>query len=86
MIKFKLFLLGSVSFSAAVAAAQQQYRDPRSFAFDEAVTDVQEVVVTSRSTVMYTDHPRGSNGPSAPSTRRAHPAAHSPSSWSSTRT
>lgn len=56
-------LLGAMSFWAAVAVAQEQYRDPRSFAFEEAVTEVEEVVQTARSTVMYTDHPRGTNDP-----------------------
>ena len=56
-------LLGAVSFWAAAAVAQEQYRDPRSFAFEEAVTEVEEVVQTARSTVMYTDHPRGTNDP-----------------------
>ena len=63
MIEFSRCLLGAMSLLAAVAAAQQQYRDPRSFPFEEAVTEVEEVVQTARSTVMYTDHPRGTNDP-----------------------
>lgn len=61
MITFSRWIIGALAFWAAVAVAQQQYRDPRSFSFDEAVTDTGAVIVTQRSTVMYGDHPRGTN-------------------------
>ena len=63
MIRLIRWTLGSIAFVAFVAAVAvaQQYRDPRSFSFNEAVTDTGAVIVTQRSTVMYGDHPRGTN-------------------------
>ena len=63
MIRLIRWTLGSIAFVAFVAAVAvaQQFRDPRSFSFNEAVTDTGAVIVTQRSTVMYGDHPRGTN-------------------------
>ena len=61
MITFSRWIIGALAFWATVAVAQQQNGDPRSFPFDEAVTDTGAVIVTQRSTVMYADHPRGTN-------------------------
>ena len=42
-----------------IAAYAQQFRDPRSFPFNEAVQEPAAVIVTERSTNGYGDHPRG---------------------------
>ena len=64
MIRISYWIPGILAFWAMLAVAQQQqYPDPRSFPFNEAVTEPEAVTVTQRSTVMYADHPRGTDDP-----------------------
>ena len=64
MIRISHWIPGILAFWAMLAVAQQQqYPDPRSFPFNEAVTEPEAVTVTQRSTVMYADHPRGTDDP-----------------------
>ena len=53
----------SVFVSIVAAAQQREYRDPRSFPFNEAVQEPAAVIVTQRSTTGYGNHPRGTNDP-----------------------
>ena len=58
-----ILIAGSLASLVAVAIAQQQYRDPRSFEFKEAVKDTKSVTVSQPSTSGYVDHPRGTTDP-----------------------
>ena len=58
------WLLAALTFVTVAAFAQQrEYRDPRSFPFNEAVQEPAAVIVTERSTNGYGNHPRGTNDP-----------------------
>ena len=58
------WILWGLAFVTTLAVAQQrEYRDPRSFPFNEAVQEPAAVIVTQRSTNWYGDHPLGTNDP-----------------------
>jgi len=59
----KILVAGSLASLVAVAIAQQQYRDPRSFEFKEAVKDTKSVTESQPSTAGYGNNPRGSDDP-----------------------
>lgn len=62
MIQKTKWLLCALAFITLVAFAQQrEHRDPRSFPFNEAVQEPAAVIVTQRSSVMYGNHPRGTD-------------------------
>ncbi len=63
MIKRNVVVLSAVTLVGALALAQQQYRDPRSFEFKEALKDTRSVTVSQPSTSGYVNHPRGSTDP-----------------------
>ena len=58
------WLLAALTFVTVAAFGQQrEYRDPRTFPFNEAVQEPASVIVTQRSTNGYGNHPRGTNDP-----------------------
>lgn len=64
MIQRTSWLSGVLMIVAVSAFGQQiEYRDPRSFPFNEAVQEPAAVIVTQRSTTGYGNHPRGADDP-----------------------